>query len=132
MLVSTLKPPSRKKARVVACGNHVLSGAERGDLSAGGIDTIAFRSLVSMATSEGFSLGTADVKTAFLQAPRRSTPGRETIVQPPAILKEAGVLSYGWAERWKVMGALYGLVESPRDWADFRDGRLRQMSWRLR
>ena len=50
MLVSTLKPPSRKKARVVACGNHVQSGAERGDLSAGGIDTIAFRSLVSMAT----------------------------------------------------------------------------------
>ena len=127
MLVSTLKPPSRKKARVVACGNHVQSGAERGDLSAGGIDTIAFRSLVSMATREGFSLGTADVKTAFLQAPTRSTPGRETIVQPPAILKEAGVLSYGWAERWKVTGALYGLVESPRDWADFRDG-----SWRLR
>ena len=131
MLVSTLKPPSRKKARVVACGNHVQSGAERGDLSAGGIDTIAFRSLVSMATREGFSLGTADVKTAFLQAYRRSTPGRETIVQPPAILKEAGVLYYGWAERWKVTGALYGLVESPRDWADFRDGRLRQMSWRL-
>ena len=42
MLVSTLKPPSRKKARVVACGNHAQSGAERGDLSAGGIDTIAF------------------------------------------------------------------------------------------
>ena len=131
MLVATLKPPSRKKARVVACGNHVQSGAERGDLSAGGIDTIAFRSLVSMATREGFSIGTADVKTAFLQAPRRSTPGRETIVQPPAILKEAGVLSYGWAERWKVTGALYGLVESPRDWADFRDGKLRQMSWRV-
>ena len=131
MLVSTLKPPSRKKARVVACGNHVQSGAERGDLSAGGIDTIAFRSLVSMATREGFALGTADVKTAFLQAPRRRTHGRETIVSPPAILREAGVLSYGWAERWKVTGAMYGLVESPRDWADFRDGRLRQMSWKV-
>ena len=84
-----------------------------------------------MATREGFALGTADVKTAFLQAPRRRTHGRETIVSPPAILREAGVLSYGWAERWKVTGAMYGLVESPRDWADFRDGRLRQMSWKV-
>lgn len=127
MLVATLKPPARKKARVVACGNHVQSGAERGDLSAGGIDAIAFRSLVSAAVREGFSLGTADVKTAFLQAPRKGLPGRETVVQPPTILKEAGILKYGWSERWKITGALYGLVESPRDWADFRDRKLREM-----
>lgn len=65
--------------------------------------------------------------TAFLQAPRKGLPGRETVVQPPTILKEAGILKYGWSERWKITGALYGLVESPRDWADFRDRKLREM-----
>ena len=101
MVVATLKPPSKKKTRVVACGNHIQSGAERGDLSAGGIDTIAFRSMISVASRENFEVGTADVRTAFLQAPRRQSEGRETIVQPPSVLKEAGCLQHGWSEKWR-------------------------------
>lgn len=49
-LVATLKPPFRRKARIVACGNL----AEQGDanISAGGADTIAVRALVSRACQE--------------------------------------------------------------------------------
>ena len=130
MLVATLKPPNRRKARVVACGNYVQEVHDKQEVSAGGLDSIVTRSLVALASRKQWSIATADVKTAFLQAPRRATPGKATIISPPSILREAGVLQHGVAERWLVKKALYGLVESPRDWARYRDSQLRKMSWR--
>ena len=29
----------------------------------------------------------------------------------------------------KVTGALYGLIESPRDWNDFRNAKMEKMAW---
>ena len=121
MLVATLKPPNRKKARVVACGNHVQEDHQRQDISAGGIDAIVTRTLVAIASRKSWSISTADVKTAFLQAPRRTTPGKATVITPPSILRESKILNKGNGERWLVTGALYGLVESPKDWAVYRD-----------
>ena len=74
MLVATLKPPAKKKARMVACGNYVKDDLTKQEVSAGGIDAIVVRTLISRAAVEDWSVGTADVKTAFLQAPRRQTP----------------------------------------------------------
>ena len=130
MLVATLKPPNRKKARVVACGNHVQEDHQRQDISAGGIDAIVTRTLVAIASRKSWSISTADVKTAFLQAPRRTTPGKATVITPPSILRESKILNKGNGERWLVTGALYGLVESPKDWAVYRDAQLKRMKWK--
>ena len=129
MLVATLKPPSRRKARVVACGNYVQENHTKQEISAGGLDSIVTRSLVALAARKKWEIATADVKTAFLQAPRRATPGKATVISPPSILRDARVLQHGGGERWLVEKALYGLVESPRDWATYRDSQLKKMSW---
>ena len=129
LLVATRKPPKRLKARIVACGNFAAgAGIASADNAAGGCDNGTVRLLVSTSAHHGWSISTVDVRIAFLQAPRRPTPGKSTVVQPPQILKEANVLG-STTERWEVTGALYGLVESPRDWNDFRNSKMQEMAW---
>ena len=101
MLVATLKPPSRRKARVVACGNYVQESHTKQEVSAGALDSMVTRSLIALASRKKWSLATADVKTAFLQA----------------------------NERWLVTKVLYGLVESPRPWDTHHDAQLKKMKW---
>lgn len=83
-------------------------------MSAGGLDAIVTTSLVAMASRKQWV--TADVKTAFLQAPRRATPGRATCISPPSVLRDAGVLQKGAGQKWLVTGALC-------------DSQLKRMSW---
>ena len=126
MLVAVKKPPMRLKARVVACGNH--AEAATGSTTAGGVDTVVVRTLVSEAANRDLAILTSDVKTAFLQAPRRNTPGRVTILSPPMILREARCLDSA-DEKWVVERAMYGLTESPKDWGDFRNSKMKEMRW---
>ena len=126
MLVAVKKPPMKLKARVVACGNHAQEAT--GCTTAGGVDTVVVRTLVSLAAHKGLTILTSDIKTAFLQAPRRLTPGRITILTPPAILREAQLLQLQ-GERWVVEKAMYGLTESPKDWGDYRNMRMSAMKW---
>ena len=49
------------------------------------------------------------------------------IVQPPKLLQQLGIIRSN--EKWRVFCALYGMVESPADWANFRDGGLSVMTW---
>ena len=126
MLVAVKKPPLKLKARVVACGNHAQEAT--GCTTAGGVDTVVVRTLVSLAAHKDLTILTSDIKTAFLQAPRRLTPGRVTILTPPAILREAQLLQLQ-GERWVVEKAMYGLTESPKDWGDFRNLRMSSMKW---
>ena len=129
-LVATIKPPSRRKARLVGCGNMVQTMGDGEDLAASGIDTIGVRTIVDGAATRGWKLSTADFKTAFLQAPRREHGNRTTIVTPPQVLRDLQVMKCGDQERWEVKGALYGLAESPKDWSCFRDARMREMRWK--
>ena len=126
MLVAVKKPPLKLKARVVACGNHAQEAT--GCTTAGGVDTVVVRTLVSLAAHKDLTILTSDIKTAFLQAPRRLTPGRVTILTPPAILREAQLLQLQ-GERWVVEKAMYGLTESPKDWGDYRNLRMSSMKW---
>ena len=87
------------------------------------------RTLVSLAAHKDLTILTSDIKTAFLQAPRRLTPGRITILTPPTILREAQLLELQ-GERWVVERAMYGLTESPKDWGDYRNMRMSGMKWR--
>ena len=131
-LVATVKPPNRRKARVVGCGNQAHWVEE--DVTAGGIDTIAVRAIVSGAASNGWKISVADFKTAFLQAPRRDVGNKCTIVTPPQVLRDLKLMECGDQERWVVKGALYGLAESPKDWACFRDARMMKKvtaGWRV-
>ena len=127
-LVATIKPPFKRKAKLVACGNQA-SKNEDAEVAAGGLCTVCTRSLVSKAAQNewGCDSATVDVKTAFLQAPRREEKGKLTLVTPPAITKEAQVCGQEW---WLVKGALYGLVESPKDWAVYRDATCKTISWK--
>lgn len=105
-LVATIKPPQRRKARVVGCGNQAQTVEE--DVTAGGVDTIAVRAIVSGGASNGWQISVADFKTAFLQAPRRDVGNKCTIVNPPQVLRDLKLMEYGDQERWVVKGALHG------------------------
>ncbi|OLQ05239.1 Copia protein [Symbiodinium microadriaticum] len=60
----------------------------------------------------------ADIRTAFLLAPLRQQSKR-IFLRPPSVLKQAGFAAEG--EFWEITGALYGLQDSPADWAMYRD-----------
>ena len=94
---------------------------------ASGASGIEVRTLIKMAAINHWSLSTLDVKTAFLNAPAAQDRG-VVIVQPPRIFQEAGVLQDS-KELWLVKKALYGLVTSPRDWCDHRDGKIKNFQW---
>ena len=70
MLVAVKKPPMKLKARVVACGNHAQEAT--GCTTAGGVDTVVVRTLVSLAAHKNLTILTSDIKTAF-------PPGSEKI-----------------------------------------------------
>ena len=71
MLVTVVKPPCRKKARIVACGNHSAPNPEdEMGTTAGGLDSIVARVLVSMASERQWRICSSDISTAFLQAER--------------------------------------------------------------
>ena len=131
LAVATIKPPLRRKGRIVVCGNYSnfsKSNQQDGlDPSVGGVDTIGIRSVIDASVHRGLRLGTIDVKGAFLQAPRRSVAQRPTVCEPPNILRQMQLV--GPQEKWLVHKALYGFVESPSDWAQFRDDSMRSMRW---
>eukprot|EP00435_Cladocopium_sp_Y103_P022093 s4393_g5.t1 len=123
--IATKKPPNRKKARVVVCGNYT-EDRDESNVSVGGVCSMTVRGLIHVAACKGWKVGSIDVKGAFLQAPRRQKK-TTTIVQPPRLLQQLRIISA--KERWKVNCALYGFVESPGDWSEFRDEGLEEMRW---
>ena len=44
-------------------------------------------------------------------------------------MKDSNVMEFGHQERWLVRKALYGLAESPKDWARHRDRLLQEAAW---
>ena len=124
-LVATIKPPSKKRGRIVACGN--LSSQTSGETSASSLDCIALRAVLRLASHEKWDIVSTDVRRAFLHAPRLEHSGRTTLIDPPMLLQKMGITRP--KEVWRVTGALYGLCESPYHWAVHRDGVLQGLSW---
>ena len=62
--VATVKPPGKRKGRVVVCGNYAEDKSE--DVSVGGICSMALRAAIHSAAVRDWSIGTVDVKAAFL------------------------------------------------------------------
>ena len=140
--MATVKAPdARKRARVVVCGNMIepsLSNqdevqdvvgvpSKKKDWSnyASGLDGTAMRMVLRLAGHHQWTVGSIDVKTAFLLAPRR---GRGLLaVRPPRILVQAKIIDEN--ELWLVDRALYGLQASPADWSCFRDHEMTSWTW---
>eukprot|EP00435_Cladocopium_sp_Y103_P069220 s75_g32.t3 len=123
--IASKKPPNRRKGRVVVCGNFTEDRDGQG-VSVGGVCAMAVRGMVHVATCKNWAIGSIDVTGAFLQAPRRQK-ATVSIVQPPRLLHQLGITKGD--EKWRVNCALYGFVESPADWANFRDAELERMTW---
>ena len=121
----------KRKFRAVACGNFLetpsSSSGPSDSVYASGVDSSTVRLAIAHAASHSDWAGVvADVKGAFLYAPRRQTnEGEIWVIRPPYILVEMGVLRS--SDRWKIKKAIYGLRSSPRDWQVHRDSVLRDM-----
>ena len=124
-IVPTIKPPFKRRGRIVACGNY--AAAPEGDVSAGGIETICLRTLLRKTAHNRWSAATIDVKKAFLNAPRAEKKGHVTLIDPPAVLVTMGVVPKD--ESWLCTGAIYGLTQSPHDWGMHRDEMFRNFKW---
>ena len=59
-IVPTIKPPTKKRGRIVTCGNY--ASAPEGEVSAGGVETICLRTLLRKAAHMQWTISTIDVK----------------------------------------------------------------------
>ena len=66
LLCSRKAPCGRRKARIVGCGNFGTPD-ETVTTSTGGIDAVALRVLMMVASQRGWTCGSTDIKSAFLQ-----------------------------------------------------------------
>ena len=119
----------RKKYRAVICGNFQAPHPDRAKqtLYAGGADSVSLRTCLRWAGLRQAGASVVDVKTAFLNAPVDESEARYLICNPPRHMVLAGVVPSG--TRWRVHGALYGLLTSPRAWSKERDGRMKKFRW---
>ena len=126
LLRSRKAPCGRRKARIVGCGNFATPD-ETVTTSTGGIDAVALRVVMMVASRRGWTCGSTDIKSAFLQAPKRSPAHRATLAKPPQLVVQLGIVPPG--TMWAAEGALYGLRESPEDWTCHRNQCLRKATW---
>ena len=108
------------------------SGAYRSDNNehyAGGVDGQQVRAMVRIGALKQWQIGRTDVRTAFLNAPRRDNK-RLIAMEIPSVLRKLQLA--GHQDLWLVDKALYGLTTSPRDWGLHRDEVLPTISWHRR
>ena len=139
-VVAVVKPPNRKKARLVACGNFLYQSKGRGspslnrrDLYAAGLDVYSMRCQIAIGAFRKWRCASLDVKTAFLTAPLQTPKNanerkRKVLVRASRVMSMCNLLpANSWLE---VQGALYGLRESPSSWGVSRDEKLRSLTWK--
>ena len=134
--VFTVKPPDpaedslatrkgqtyhKRKARLVACGNHA-PGTGSEVYASGAAETL--RCFVVICSQRNWCIGSLDVTSAFLLTPIPQGRGFPVFaLTPPRLLVRLGLAEEG--ELWILTHAVYGLRESPKLWSDFRDCQLR-------
>lgn len=113
-----------RRARAVCCGNYQTS-SEEGSTYAGGVDSVTVRTALRWGALQGWTAAVLDIKTAFLNAPRTSASIIATEV--PGVMRQLQLADTD--QIWLIVGALYGLTTSPRDWQLCRDARLPEIRW---
>ncbi|CAE7657146.1 RE2 [Symbiodinium sp. CCMP2592] len=113
----------KRRFRCVACGNFIPQNENTQSLYTTGVEGVTLRVALAYAAHMSWVGRTADIKTAFLNAPLEEGYDNGTeeivVVRPPHILVEMGLL--GVTDRWRVVKALYGLRQAPKAWAVHRD-----------
>ena len=123
-VVFTRKMGGKRKVRACICGNYEDEVAT--STYAGGCDASQIRSVVRHASLKQWAIHCTDIKCAFLNAERKD---RTKLIgmSIPHIYIKLGMASH--QDIWLVDAAMYGLVTSPRDWADHRDSVIPSMVW---
>ena len=126
-LVAALKKKAnestKKKSRIVACGNMDQSEDEK-ETYAGGADATAVRSAIRIAALRRWGMWAKDVCAAFLNADYK-IKGELLVLNPPNVCVKAGLVEEH--EYWLVKKAIYGLRESPLLWSIERDKKMSKM-----
>ena len=125
-VVFTRKAGGKYKVRACVCGN--FEGPVTAATYAGGCDAAQIRCTVRHGALKKWSLYGTDIKCAFLNAPRQDQSKLVTMTVP-SIYVRLGMAAAG--EVWVIDSAVYGLMTSPRDWADHRDLILPTIKWCL-
>ena len=112
------------RSRAVICGNY--AGPDNNEHYAGGVDGQQVRAMVRLGALKQWQIGCTDIRTAFLNAPRRDTK-RLIAMEIPSVFRKLQLA--GHQDLWLVDKALYGLTTSPRDWGLHRDEVLPTVSW---
>ncbi|CAE8726958.1 unnamed protein product [Polarella glacialis] len=115
--------PSRKKFRIVACGN--FEKHSEGATYSATVESTSFRVICRIGSFNRWDAAGSDVHTAFLNA--QGDPGRNVCIIPPKVLVRLGLVSPD--EVWLLTGNLYGLCRGPRLWGDERDKTLRSLEF---
>ncbi|CAE7382490.1 unnamed protein product [Symbiodinium sp. CCMP2592] len=130
-LVYTVKPPAaesaeeegesalcKRKARIVCCGNYAAE--DQNELYAGGAAAESLRCALTYSARRRWRSGITDISGAFMLTPLPRGE-RETvyIIRPPAALIQLGLAQP--TERWLLTHGMYGLRQSPKLWASYRD-----------
>ena len=107
---------SRRKARVVVCGNSQPKSAAE-ELHTASADITSARAALAAAVPKRWNLKVIDINTAFLNA--NLPESFETVfARPPQALIKFGLVPPGTV--WKVLKAIYGLGTAPKAWGNER------------
>ena len=118
----------KAKARITACGNFEYEDlfahlSNRSEVP----DAFMLRTLLSYGAGEEWSIGSADLSTAFLNAELDDKEDGIYIVTPPKFLVELGIEEEHVV--WKLNNALYGLKRAPKKWELTRNEQLKTMKF---
>ena len=133
----------KAKARIVVCGNFEPSSIAKGLENRAEVpSTFEMRTLLALGGLGGrvragfpgqpgdqvlpWSVGSLDVKTAFLYAELIEEEDGIVVVQPLAVLVRLGLVPPG--VMWKLKKALYGLRCAPKRWSQKRDSILADLT----
>ena len=112
------------RSRAVVCGNYQSPSDD--NTYAGGADGTQIRTTLRIAAQRKWWLASTDIRTAFLNAPRRND-SRLVAMEVPYVFKLLGLAADD--EVWLIVLAMYGLQASPRDWCVHRDEVLPTLKW---
>ena len=99
------------RSRAVVCGNY--EAPDNAEHYAGGPDANQVKTMLRLGALNKWRCGCTDIRTAFLNAPRREN-NKLLAMEIPTVFKKLG-LAEGH-HIWLIDKALYGLTSSPRDW----------------
>ena len=113
------------RSRAVVCGNYQAQNESQNNF-AGGADGTQVRTVMRLSAQRGWKCASTDIRTAFLNAPRRDS-SRLVAMEVPYVFKLLGLASSD--EVWLIHLAMYGLQSSPRDWCIHRDQVIPTLKW---